>query len=114
LHKFASGLGVAVDELFQNPREGAAFDRTTNPAAARVVDEHPELFAGWTPADYDELFSRVAVGGELTDEGALVAAQAMNQRGQLMKQVAVLLETDQADVLRDFIAVLYRRATSVK
>ncbi len=113
LHKFASGLGVDVDELFQDPREGAAFDRATNPAAARVVDEHPELFAGWTPADFEELFSRVAVGGELTEEGALAAAQAMNQRLQLMKQVAVILETDRANLLRELVALLYRQATTL-
>lgn len=113
LHKFASGLGIDADELFQDPREGAAFDRATNPTAARIVDEHPELFALWTQAEFDELFSRVAVGGELTEEGTLVAAQAMNQRRQLMKQVAIILETDQADMLREFIAMLYRQATTL-
>lgn len=113
LHKLASGLGVAVDELFHDPRQAAAFDRATNPAVAQVVDEHPQVFAGWTAAEFDELFSRVAVGGELTEAGALAAAQAMNERRQLMNQAAVILESDQADLLREFVALLYRRATTL-
>jgi len=114
LHKFAAGLGVAVDELFQAADDpAAAFDRTTNPAVASVVEQRPELFAGWSPGEFDELFSRVAVGGELTEEGALAAAEAMNQRRRLMQQVAVLLETDKADMLRQFVALLYREATTL-
>jgi transcriptional regulator with XRE-family HTH domain len=113
LHKLAAGLGVDVDELFHDPRQIAAFDRATNPAAAEAITEHPRVFAGWTPADFDELFSRVAVGGELTKDGALAAAQAMNERRQLMKQVAVILESDQAELLGEFVALLYQRATTL-
>ena len=113
LHKIATGLGVAVDEFFQDARGAAAFDRATNPAAAQVINDHPQLFADWTAADFDELFSRDAVGGELSEKGALAAAQAMNARRQLMQQVAVILESDQADLLREFIALLYRRATAL-
>lgn len=115
LHKLASGLGVDVDELFQDPRESQrAFDRQSNPAVARIIHEQPHLFAAWTPADFDELFSRVAVGGELTEEGALAAAVAFNRRRELMKQVAIILETPEADLLREFIALLYRRATAIE
>jgi transcriptional regulator with XRE-family HTH domain len=113
LHKLASGLGVEVDELFHDPRQPAAFDRATNPAVAQVVHDHPEVFADWTPAEFDELFSRVAVGGELSEEGALAAAEAMNDRRQLMNQAALILESDQADLLREFVALLYRRATTL-
>jgi transcriptional regulator with XRE-family HTH domain len=113
LHKLATGLGVEVDELFHDHRAAAAFDRASNPAAAQALAEHPHLFAGWTAADFDELSSRVAVGGELTLDGALAAAQAMNHRRQLLKQVAVILESDQADLLGDFIALLYQRATTL-
>jgi hypothetical protein len=98
--------------LFHDPREAsAAFDRAANPAVARVIDRHPQLFAGWTNADFEELFSRVAVGGELTEHGAVVAAQAMNRRRELMKQVAVILESGEAEHLREFIAMLYQRVT---
>lgn len=112
LHKLAAGLGVDPDELFVNPhQQGAAFDRATNPAAAEVVAKHASQFARWTPAEFDELFSRVAVGGELTEEGALAAAQLMNRRRELMTEVAVILESGEAELLREFVAILYRRIT---
>jgi transcriptional regulator with XRE-family HTH domain len=114
LHKFAAGLGVEVDELFRDPRDGAAaFDRATNPAVAETIERNPRVFARWTAADFDELYSRVAVGGELTETGALAAAEAMNQRRELLERVAVLLETREADLLREFVAMLYRRATDI-
>jgi transcriptional regulator with XRE-family HTH domain len=114
LHKLAVGLGVDPDELFHDPRAGAAaFDRAANPAVARVIDQYPHLFAKWTQSDFEELYSRVAVGGELTDEGALAATHAMNRRRELMTQVAVILESGEAELLREFVALLYRRATQV-
>ncbi|MBX3431803.1 MAG: helix-turn-helix transcriptional regulator [Pirellulales bacterium] len=110
LQKLAAGLDVSIDELFA-PRSSAAaaFDRRTNPAVAEAIAAHPELFRDWTPAEFDELFSRVAVGGEQTESGALAAAAALNDRRELLQAVALLLETDQADLLRDFIALLRRR-----
>ncbi len=115
LHKLASGLGINPDELFQDPHaQAAAFDRAANPAASRVIDSYPELFARWTPAEFDELFSRVAVGGELTEHGAVSAARAMNSRRDLVKQVAVILETGEAELLREFVDLLYRRVTTMQ
>jgi transcriptional regulator with XRE-family HTH domain len=112
LHKFAAGLGVDVDELFYDPREdAAAFDRATNPAVAAAIDDYPQLFAKWTTADFEELYSRVAVGGELTEEGAVAVAKAMNERRELLVQAAVVLESGEAELLRELIAMLYRRAT---
>ena len=115
LHKLAEGLGIDTDELFRDPyRSGHwAFDRATNPQVARAIDNHPELFADWTDADFAELYSRVAVGGELTEEGALAAAASMNARRELLYQVSVILETDQADVLRELIGILFRKVTNV-
>ena len=115
LHKLAQGLGVSTDELFQNPylASQTRFDRSTNPIVAEVVDTHPELFSNWTQTDFDELFSRVAVGGEMTEEGALAATRAMNARHELMVQVAVILESNEASLLSEFVAMLYRRVTTV-
>lgn len=116
LHKLATGLGVSTDELFQDPFQSGQFDfdAATNPRVAEVVDQYPEIFAHWTTAEFEELFSRMAVGGELTEEGALAAAQAMNARRELFDQVAVILESHEAGVLRDFIGLLYRRVTEVE
>jgi transcriptional regulator with XRE-family HTH domain len=112
LHKFAAGLGVDVNELYYDSRAAAAtFDRTTNPAVTQTVAANPATFADWTEADFDELYSRVAVGGELTETGALAAAEAMNERRKLLAQVALLLETHEADHLREFVAMLHKRVT---
>jgi transcriptional regulator with XRE-family HTH domain len=114
LHKFAAGLGVEVDELFHDSRETAVeFDRATNPAVAEAIQRHPKLFERWSAADFEELFSRVAVGGELTEAGALAAAEAMNRRRELMQQVALILESGEAEILREFVAMLYRRVTTL-
>ena len=115
LHKLASGLGVSTDELFQDPFQAGQFEfnSATNPRVAEVIDRYPQLFDDWTTAEFEELFSRMAVGGELTEEGAIAAAKAMNARRELFGQVAVILESKEAEVLRDFIGILYRRATDV-
>ena len=115
LHKLATGLGIDADDLFHDLSEEATrFDRQANPAAARVIDRHPRLFAAWTPAEFDELFSRVAVGGELTEEGALAFAAAMNRRRELLAQVSVILETGESEILSEFITMLYRRVTTIE
>jgi transcriptional regulator with XRE-family HTH domain len=113
LGKLAAGLGVAIEELYTDPQERrAAFDRQCNPAVAELVDERPELFADWTAAEYDELFSRFAVGGELTTEGAVAAVESMNARRELLAKAALLLEGPDGTLLREFITLLYRRATA--
>ena len=113
LHKLAAGLGIESDELFADASgRQAAFDRQSNPAVAEAIQNHPKLFANWTAADFEELFSRVAVGGELTEEGALAAAQEMNRRRQVLSQAAVVLESAEGDLLREFISLLFRRVTA--
>ena len=115
LHRLAEGLGVAADELFKDPYQAGqtAFDRATNPAVTEVVETRPELFEGWTPTDFNELYSRMALGGELTEQGVLASAEAMNTRRQLLHQVAIILESGEADLMRDFVALLFRRVTSI-
>lgn len=115
LHKLAEGLGVDTDELFQDPfgAGNVEFDRATNPQVTEVIERHPEIFADWTDADFAELYSRVAVGGELTEEGALASALAMNARREVLYQVSVILETSEADILREFIGMMFRRVTNL-
>ena len=115
LHKLAAGLGIDADDLFVDPVEEAArFDYRANPSAASIVRRHPEAFAAWTPADFEEYFSRVGVGGELTEEGALADAAATNRRRELMTQVAVILESAESEHLSEIIALLYRRVTTIE
>lgn len=113
LHRLAAGLGVSSDELFQpvagSPRQ---FDRATNALVEAGVAAHPALFAGWSEADFDELYSRFGAGGALNEAGVVVAAEAMNAKRALLQQADVVLESGQSDLLASVIELLYRRVTS--
>lgn len=111
LHRLASGLGVSPDELFVDPAQLVyrCFDRATNPLVAEAVANHPELFSGWTEADFEELHSRFGTGGPLTAEGTLAAVQAMNANRRTHEQLAVLLESSQAEVIRGIVEVMYQK-----
>ena len=111
LHRLAAGLGVAADELFQNPSVLAyrLFDRWTNPVVDEVTADRPELFDGWTESDFDELYSRFGVGGPLTPDGVREAARAMNRNRELHRKLAVVLETSQAELVAQIVDAFYRR-----
>jgi transcriptional regulator with XRE-family HTH domain len=113
LHKLAAGLGVAIDELFRpigcwSPRR---FDRATNALVESVAAAHPQQFKNWTEAEFDELYSRFGTGGQMTEAGVLAAAEAMNAKRDLWRQVGVILESGEAELLAEFIDILYRRVT---
>jgi transcriptional regulator with XRE-family HTH domain len=112
LHKLAAGFGVSVDELFCPPGSGGPrqFDRATNTLVQSVVAAHSDLFTNWSDAEFDELFSRFGTGGQLTESGVLAAAEAMNAKRDVWRQVNVILESGEADIFAEFVDVLYRRA----
>jgi transcriptional regulator with XRE-family HTH domain len=111
LHRLAAGMGVTSDELFQDPSLLAhrLFDRRTNPLVEMVVSGQPELFTGWTERDFDELYSRFASGGGLTEEGALEAVRSMNHNREIHRRVALLLESGEAPLLSAMVDLLYQR-----
>jgi transcriptional regulator with XRE-family HTH domain len=111
LHRLAEALSVPADEFFHDPSllTHRYFDRQTNPLVDEVVAERPELFAQWSQADFDELYSRFGTGGALTRAGAIAAAERMNRVRAVQEKVAIVLETHQADLLEEFVEVLYRR-----
>lgn len=111
LRRLADGLGVKVDELFVDPAQllYRCFDRQTNPMVDQVVETHPELFEGWTEAEFDELHSRVGTGGPLTAEGALAAVEQMNLKRHLHEKLDLLLETSQANTVRRILEVMYEQ-----
>ena len=113
LHKLAGGLGVSVDELFRPAPPGSAversFDRATNPLVDSVVRSHQSVFLAWSDADFDELYSHFGTGGGLTESGVLAAAEAINHKRSLLRQVSILLESGEAELLADFVKLLYRR-----
>lgn len=114
LHKLAQGLGVSVDELFRTPGPSPArqFDRATNSLVQEVAARHAEAFENWSDADFDELYSRFGTGGQLTESGVLAAAQAMNAKREILRQVGVVMESGQTELLAEFVALLYRRAVA--
>ncbi|MGC3972398.1 MAG: helix-turn-helix transcriptional regulator [Pirellulales bacterium] len=94
--------------LAAEPRDDArGFDRRTNPIVAEVAAAHPQVFCDWTPADYDDLYSRFGVGGPLNAAGALECAQAINRRRELATKMAVLLETEHGSALTQEVDRLY-------
>jgi hypothetical protein len=107
---------VSTDELHQNASLFAhrQFDRRTNPAVEQVVDNHPELFEGWSETEFDELHSRFGTGGALTPEGAAEAVGAMNQKRAVHQKVALLLESGEAALLVGLVDLLYQKITVSK
>jgi hypothetical protein len=111
LHRLAAGLGIPVDELFIDPAQllYRSFDRMTNPIVEEALESHRELFSGWTQADFDELGSRVGLGGPLTMEGAMAAVRLMNRKRELHAKLDVLLESTNAEVAGDILDALYEK-----
>jgi transcriptional regulator with XRE-family HTH domain len=111
LQQLAAGLSVPVEELFQDPAllRHRLFDRQTNPVVEELVQTQPQLFHGWSPAEFDEIYSRFGAGGALTPQGALDTVCAMNRRRELISKVKLLWETAEAELLESMIDVLYRR-----
>jgi transcriptional regulator with XRE-family HTH domain len=114
LHKLTIGLGISVDELFQPVAHIAPrrFDRATNSLVDDCVATHARLFRNWSQEDFDELYSRFGTGGQLTEKGVLAAARATNQKRDLWRQMSVILETSEADLLSQFVSMLYNRVTT--
>jgi transcriptional regulator with XRE-family HTH domain len=112
LHRLANSLSVPVEELFQDPAllRHRLFDRHTNPMVEEVVQSSPQLFHGWTSAEFDELYSRFGTGGALTREDAVQVARAMNRRRDLLAKAALLLETSEAELFESMLELLYQRA----
>lgn len=115
LHKLAGGLRVSIDELFcsigRSPER--RFDRATNTLVEGVVSTHADVFSKWCDADFDELYSRFGTGGQMTEAGVLAVAEAMNAKRALLRRIGVILESGEAELLSEFVELLYRRATNV-
>ena len=109
LHRLAEGLGVRTEELFVDPAGllYRCFDRASNPVVEEVLESRPELFAGWTEADFDELHSRVGTGGALTREGAVQSVEHINRKRDLHRKLDLLLESSQAQAVGGVSEVLY-------
>ncbi len=111
LQRLAETLHAPTDELFQDPSvlSHRLFDRATNPVVDEVVVAQPALFRGWTERDYDALYSRFGVGGALTREGTVAAAKTINRQRRVLDQVALIMETHEAELLVTIVETLHAR-----
>jgi transcriptional regulator with XRE-family HTH domain len=111
LQRLAAGLGVDTDEFFRNSALEARrdFDRRTNPIVNEILEAQPRLFADWSVAELDELFSHFGEGGSLTRAGVMATIDSINRKREVQRKVALLLETAEADVLIGVVDLLYQR-----
>jgi hypothetical protein len=57
-------------------------------------------------------FNQRIAGGQLTESGVLAAAEAMKARCDLWNQIGMILESGEADLLAEFVRLLYQRVTT--
>jgi transcriptional regulator with XRE-family HTH domain len=113
LHRLAAGLAVSVDEFYLDDTQlrYRCFDRQTNPMVDEMLGERPNLFAGWTADQFDELHSHMGTGGALTRDGVLLIAERMNRKRQLRQKLDLLLETTHAELIGRIIDAMHEEAT---
>lgn len=93
----------------ENRKSAAAFDRSTNPFVTQIAAERPGLFDGWSPDDWDELYSQFGVGGPLTEEGVLAATSRINLNRDAVYRLRIVMQTHLADVAAALVETLYRQ-----
>lgn len=92
-----SETAVDVSDQTEARQAAAELDRQTNPYVDAVRSQYPQVFAGFTPVDWDELISAFGTGGPLTEAGVLQAALVISQKRETLRRVSVLLETHLAE-----------------
>lgn len=97
-------VSTGTDDVF-GP---SPIDRATNPCVTELAGTAPELFSGWHPRDWDQLYSTFGTSGPLTPEGVRTAATRINRRREVTRQLEVLMETHLADVTAELIGTLHR------
>jgi transcriptional regulator with XRE-family HTH domain len=89
-------------------REQRAFDRRTNPALEAAFERQPSSFHGFTDADWACLASQMGVGGGLTVEGAIAAAERIQADRETIARLQVVLQTHLREPARELIRALYQ------
>lgn len=122
--RLAAALGIRVDQPSRAaavPPVGAPsrpalagssdtrtdFDRRTNPAINEVCRTRPHLFGGWSGDEWDELYSTFGVGGNLSADGVVACAEAINDRRETTRKLHLVLETHLAGVAKGLVETLY-------
>ncbi|MFQ5733519.1 MAG: helix-turn-helix domain-containing protein [Planctomycetaceae bacterium] len=118
LKRIADALDIPVSDLVageDNPPgfdTASRFDRATNPCVNEVSEECAGLFAGWTAAEWDELYSSFGVGGPLTPEGVVQAAIDINRKSEVVQRLNVVLETHLRNVAVSLIDALFEQVNA--
>lgn len=111
--KLAEGMGVPVEEFERDvAAEASRFDRATNTIVEAFVQDHPELFTNWGDEHFAELYSRFAVGGQLTEAGVLAVALFMNRRRAVEEKFRASFDVE-PDWLEKAVGMVYDRLTVV-
>jgi transcriptional regulator with XRE-family HTH domain len=126
LNKLALALDLPAEKLVHSVRQepgrvgpvrgdtprlssdAAEFDLATNPALNEAAERAPERFGGFTPADWQELASQFGVGGGLTVEGALAAADRLQADKSTLHKLRIVLQTHLREPAQQLIDALYR------
>lgn len=104
----ATSPGMTPDDRPAIPTDAATqFDRETNPLVAAVAAQHPTLFQRFTASDWEALVSQVGVGGGLTPEGVLAAAQRLHDDRETLSKLRSILQTHLRDSARQLVGALY-------
>jgi transcriptional regulator with XRE-family HTH domain len=129
LKKLAEAFQISVAQLLAGPTKGERadacggegsgppwnsheserrmFDRHTNPMVDEVRAMRPRLFTSWSGQDWDELYSEFGVGGALTFEGVVQAAENINRKRETLRQLSVVLDTGLGEVAARLVATLH-------
>jgi len=118
LKKLGDALETSVEELTESspptqplamslPASPRGFDESTNTCVQEVCDEHPELFAGWSPLEWEELYSTFGTGGQLTPHGVEQMAQHINRKRDVQRKLSIVLETHLHDVAANLVDSLF-------
>ncbi len=89
-------------------REQRDFDQRTNPALEAAFERQPSSFQGFTDADWACLASQMGVGGGLTVEGAIAAAERIQADRETIARLQVVLQTHLREPARELIRALYQ------
>jgi transcriptional regulator with XRE-family HTH domain len=109
LHRLAVALEIPIAQL--NPQEqspgdwqlegslpadvppSVECDRQSNPYVDVLVQQFPEMFAGFTLADWGELYNSLENTTAINEEDLLQAATNIARKRETLRRLAVLLET---------------------
>ena len=78
-----------------------------NPMVDEVRAGRPRLFTGWSEENWDGHYSEFGVGGALTFEGGVQAAETINRKRETLQQLSVVLDTELGEVAAQLIATLH-------